>query len=118
MLIRRWTNTLGRTMWQYGASTAGYHRFLIIAHGRPGVRAVDDALSRAHRDHLDGGYRERLIAFGPLLSDDGAEWRGTAILAELPDRRCAETLIAQDPYAQAGLYDTLEVHDWEFGGRR
>ncbi|GAA2082137.1 YciI family protein [Actinomadura alba] len=117
VLVRRWSNTLGRTMWQYSGSTAGYHRFLIMAHGRPGVLAISDALSQAHRHYLDEGYHERLIACGPLLSDDGAEWRGTAILAELPDRSSAEALIAQEPYARAGLYESVEVHDWRFGGR-
>jgi uncharacterized protein YciI len=117
VLVRRWSNTLGRTMWEFAGSTAGYHRFLIIAHGRSGVTADRDALDREHHDHLDHGYRDRLIAYGPLLSDDGARWRGTAILAELPDRGAADTLIAQDPYAQAGLYERVEVHDWRFGGR-
>jgi uncharacterized protein len=58
-----------------------------------------------------------LIACGPLLSEDGAQWRGTAILAELPNRSAADALIAQEPYAQAGLYERIEVYDWRFGGR-
>lgn len=116
VLVRRWSNTLGRTMWEFAGSTDGYSRFLIIAHGRSG--AARDTLHREHLDYLDQGYRDRLIACGPLLSDDGAHWRGTAIMAELPDRAAAEALIAQDPYARAGLYERVEVHDWQFGGRR
>lgn len=118
ILVRRWSNTLGRTMWQFAGSTAGYQRFLIIAHGQAGVTAGRDALNQEHHRYLDHGYRDRLIACGPLLSEDGAQWRGTAILAELPDRSAADTLIAQDPYAQAGLYVRVEIHDWQFGGRR
>lgn len=117
VLVRRWSNTLGRTMWQFAGSMAGYHRFLIIAHGRSGVTAGRDALHREHHHYLDHGYRDRLIACGPLLSEDGAHWRGTAILAELPNRSAADALIAKEPYAQAGLYERIEVHDWRFGGR-
>jgi uncharacterized protein len=116
VLLRRWRNTLGRTMWEFAGGTDGYSRFLIIGHGRSG--ATGDALHREHRAYLDQGYRDRLIACGPLLSDDGAQWRGTAIMAELPDRGAAEALIAHDPYARAGLYEWVEVHDWQFGGRR
>jgi uncharacterized protein YciI len=113
VLVRRWANILGRTMWEFAGSVDGYSRFLIIAHGRPG-----DAPHREHLGHLDQDQRDRLIAYGPLLSDDGTGWRGTAIMAELPDRGAAEALVAQDPYARAGRYERVEVHDWEFGGRR
>jgi hypothetical protein len=27
-------------------------------------------------------------------------------------------MLASTPFVQAGLYATVEVHDWEFGGRR
>lgn len=100
VLVRRWSNTLGRTMWEFTGSTEGYSRFLIIAYG-----AAPDA-----REHLD---QDRLIAYGPLLSDDGDQRRGIAIIAELPDRAAAEALLAQ-----AGPYERVEIHDWEFGGRR
>ncbi|MFJ3670560.1 YciI family protein [Streptomyces sp. NPDC090106] len=113
VLIRRWTNVLGRTMWEYAHAQPDHHRFLIIAQGRTDTRA-DEAQAR----YLDTSYRERLIAYGPLLSDDGTTWQGTALLVELPDRATAETLIANDPYARDGRYETVEIHDWMFGGRR
>jgi hypothetical protein len=42
---------------------------------------------------------------------------GTAMLAELPDLASAEA-IADGPYNQASLYDSIEVHRWQFGGGR
>ncbi|MEV4566207.1 hypothetical protein AB0K12_20795 [Nonomuraea sp. NPDC049419] len=53
-----------------------------------------------------------LIAYGPLLSDDGATWLGTAALIRATARQAARTLL--DP----ALYAGIEVHAWEFGGRR
>ncbi|MFI0485574.1 YciI family protein [Actinomadura sp. 9N215] len=118
VLIRRWRNVLGRTMWEFTGATAGYRRFLIIAHAKPGTTASREPLDEAHHGYLDGGYRDRLIAYGPLLSEDGAEWTGTALLVELPDRGAAEALMADEPYARNGLYENVEIHYWEFGGRR
>jgi uncharacterized protein YciI len=59
VLVRRWSNTLGRTMWHFAGSMAGYHRFLIIARGRSGVTAGRDAQHREHHHYLDHGYRDR-----------------------------------------------------------
>ncbi len=119
VLIRRWSNTLGRTMWEFSGAVAGYHRFLIIGHGRPGMAAVRDDLHVAQRRYLlDGDHRDRVIVCGPLLSEDAGEWVGTALTVELPDRAAAEALLRHGPYAQADLYERVEVHAWEFGGRR
>jgi hypothetical protein len=59
-----------------------------------------------------------MIARGPLLSDDGREWVGDATLVELRDRAAVEAMLASTPFVRAGLYAHVEVHDWEFGGRR
>jgi uncharacterized protein YciI len=64
VLIRRFRNTTGRTMWEF-AGTAEDSRFLVIGQGPPAS--------------------EGLIVAGPLLSDDGAEQLGTAALVESPD---------------------------------
>ncbi|TDB83125.1 hypothetical protein E1264_29665 [Actinomadura sp. KC216] len=118
VLIRRWRNVLGRTMWQFTGAVPGYRRFLILAHAKPEAAASHASLDEAHREHLDRGYRDRLIGYGPLFSEDGTEWAGTALMAELPDRAAAETLMADDPYSRNGFYETVEIHHWEFGGRR
>jgi uncharacterized protein YciI len=118
VLVRRWSNTLGRTMWDFTGSNAGYRRFLVIGHGRPGMTDARNDLQAEHRRYIDtSGYRDRLIACGPLLSDDGSGWTGTATIVELPDRAAAEAMLTRSPYARAGLYDSVEVHAWQFGGR-
>lgn len=55
---------------------------------------------------LDG-----LIAYGPLLSDDGTTWLGTAALVRAPDPDTARAILTPDRYAD------IEVHNWQFGGR-
>jgi hypothetical protein len=52
-----------------------------------------------------------LIAYGPLLSDDGTAWLGTAALVHAPDPASARAVLTADRHA------AIEVHDWQFGGR-
>lgn len=56
--------------------------------------------------------RDELVAYGPLLSDDGDTWLGTAVLLRAPDPDTARAVLTADRYAD------IEVHDWDFGGRR
>jgi hypothetical protein len=67
------------------------------------------------RRYLAGRYEDRIIQRGPLLSDDGSEWVGTATIVELPYREAVEALVRDDPCA--GRYASVEIHDWQFGGR-
>jgi hypothetical protein len=61
--------------------------------------------------HRDRPGSVRLIAYGPLLSDDGATWLGTAGLVRAPDPDAARAILTPDRYAD------IEVHNWQFGGR-
>ena len=54
---------------------------------------------------------DELIAYGPLLSDDGATWLGTAALVRAPDPDTACAVLTRSRYA------AIEVHNWQFGGR-
>ncbi|GAA2394005.1 YciI family protein [Streptomyces coeruleofuscus] len=102
VLLRRWQNVLGRTMWDFpGGPTTG-NRYLVLGLGAAQAAADLDTPS----DSND------LIAYGPLLSDDGSTWLGTAALVRAPDGETARGVLARGRYAE------VEVHAWEFGGRR
>ena len=118
VLVRRWRNVLGRTMWDFPAELGDDRRFLVIGQGKPGVEAARQALGAAQRRWLgEPGHRDRFILRGPLLSDDGTEWLGSAMLVQLRDRAAVQAMLAGAPCVQAGLYTSVEVHDWQFGGR-
>lgn len=100
VLLRRWRNMLGRTMWDFpGGPTAG-NRYLVLGFG---AGEAADLTPPPDRDDL--------IAYGPLLSDDGTTWLGTAALLRAPDAATARAVLTPDRYAG------IEVHDWQFGGR-
>jgi uncharacterized protein YciI len=119
VIVRRWRNALGRTMWEFEGDPVANSRFLVIGHGIPDTNAVGTELVAAQPQYFSGdGNLEHTIAYGPLLSDDGREWVGDVVLIEQRDRAAAEAMVASAPIARAGLYESVEVHDWEFGGRR
>ncbi|MEW1845275.1 YciI family protein [Nonomuraea angiospora] len=101
VMVRRWRNVLGRTMWDFPGGREGGDRYLVLGlgSGRPA-------------DQVPPADRDELIAYGPLLSDDGATWLGTALLVRAPDPDAARAVLTRDRYAD------IEVHDWAFGGRR
>jgi uncharacterized protein YciI len=109
VMVRRWRNTLGRTMWEFAGDPQDGVRFLVIGHGKPGSSRTPDRLWEA--------YGDRLIVSGALLSDDGLAWVGDALAVELPSRRAVEELVTSEPSVQAGLYERIEIHLWRFGGR-
>jgi uncharacterized protein len=100
VLLRRWRNGLGRTMWEFPGGPTDGSRFLVIGLGFG--EAADLALP---------SDRDELIAYGPLLSDDGAVWLGTALLVRAPDADRARAVLTEDRYAK------IEVHSWQFGGQ-
>lgn len=114
LVVRRFDNVLGRTMWQYGGD-ARHPRFLFIGEAQPGAGAQRTAVLDAQREYL--GRREHagcVIVFGPLLGADGERWQGTAMLLETPDARAAEALVRGDPAATR--YARAELMPWRFGG--
>ncbi|WP_250036553.1 YciI family protein [Paractinoplanes maris] len=106
--VRRYVDLLGRTMGDFpGERGEGPGRYLVLAHGKP---LMDWPGAEQTEPVLD---RDRLIAWGRLLSEDGEDWEGTAVIGEFSD---PETI--RDLFAATGAYDRIEVHPWTFGGRR
>jgi uncharacterized protein YciI len=105
VLLRRWRNLLGRTMWDFPGGRDGGSRYLVIGLGAG--PAADLTPPRQDQDQ----DRNDLIAHGPLLADDGTTWLGTAALVRAPDPDAARATLTPDRYA------SIEVHNWQFGGR-
>jgi uncharacterized protein YciI len=116
VMVRRYRNVLGRTMWQFGGDPKS-RRFLFIGEGQPGASAHGRDLLDAQRAYLGAAsLADRVILFGPLLGADGQTWVGTAMLLETPEAAAAEAFVRGDPAAKAGLYASAELRPWRFGG--
>jgi uncharacterized protein len=100
VMLRRWHNALGRTMWDFSGSRPGNSRYLVLGFTLEPAAAATE-LPR----------RDELIVSGPLLSDDGSLVLGAVVLLEAPDADDAREVLPRDRYAG------IEVHQWRFGGR-
>ncbi len=106
VLLRRWRNTLGRTMWEHPMErdADGYLEvedgYLVV-----GLGAGEPADTDLPRDPSP------LIAYGPLLSDDGDAWLGTAALLRASSSDAARSILTN------GRYGSIDVHRWTPGGR-
>jgi uncharacterized protein YciI len=100
VLLRRWRNMLGRTMWDFPGGPTDGNRYLVL--GLAPSLATELTVPPES---------DELIAFGPLLSDDGISCLGTAALVRANDPDAARAVLSPDRYAD------IEVHNWQFGGR-
>jgi uncharacterized protein YciI len=107
-LIWRFENLLGRSVWEF-SSQAAEPLFLIIGRsqlGRPGSAET-----------LPAELLTRLVLYGSLTTLDGAEPVGVALALQAPDREAVDALVC-DEKTGLGAFSEVEVHSWEFGGRR
>jgi uncharacterized protein YciI len=106
---------LGRTMWEF-AGEADEPRFLVIAHSGHD-RSTPASARPVPSAALGVELRERLIVYGALTEPESGQAIGVALALQAPGRDAVDALLAD---AAAGLdaFPRVEVHDWEFGGRR
>ena len=62
----------------------------------------------AHVDYLKSNL-ERIVIAGPMTSEDGEAMIGSVLIIEAADRAEAEAFAAGDPYAKAGLFESVTI---------
>jgi uncharacterized protein YciI len=82
-------------------------QFILIAHDRADGLPIRKQTRPDHIAYLTE-IAGNIVFGGPLLDDDGTPC-GSTIIYEVPDRAMAETLVANDPYSRAGLFDRVEI---------
>lgn len=112
-LTWRFVNVLGRTMWQF-AGVEDEPRFLVLAYS---ATDLPQDLRPEPRGDLRPELRERLILYGELRNVDDDEPVGVALAVQAPTREALDALLGQAREGHARCND-VEIHDWEFGGRR
>lgn len=76
---------------------------------------VAETRARLREEHI--AYRKGLgaamVMAGPLLQDfDGSPPFGSLVVIEAGDRQEAERVARADPYAQAGVFQTIRIHGY------
>ena len=107
--VSRFTNRLGCSMWE--CATSGDHpKFLIL--GRAPVADWEPVTV----DQLARAWADVLVVYGALRSLEG-EPAGLALAVQVATREALDILLTE-PSMGLSAYRDVEVHDWEFGGRR
>jgi uncharacterized protein len=50
---------------------------------------------------------------GPFLGDDGKPY-GSLVVIEAADKAATASILAEDPYAKAGLFGSTEINQWNW----
>lgn len=83
---------------------------VLICRDKPGHIEVRKANREAHVGHIKGSDGA-IVTAGPLL--DGAGEMCGSLLIYAGDRAAAEAWAAADPYAKAGLFQSVEIIEWK-----
>ena len=88
--------------------------FALICKDKPGSLQLRVDTRPAHAAFLEGLISEGKLAFaGPFLDADGKP-NGSLVVVEAPDLATAHSLSAADPYAKAGLFESVEIRQWNW----
>ncbi|HWL79323.1 MAG TPA: YciI family protein [Roseomonas sp.] len=81
--------------------------FAFIYEDKPGALDQRAAARPAHLEYLTARAAS-VVQGGPMLDAEGKPC-GSLIIADLPDLAAAEKMAAEDPYAQAGLFQRVTI---------
>jgi uncharacterized protein YciI len=84
--------------------------FALVAIDKPNSRELRSANRQGHLDYADA--TGEVFVAGPFLDGDG-NMTGSLIILDVPDMAAAEAWAAADPYARAGLFETVTIRAWK-----
>jgi uncharacterized protein YciI len=88
--------------------------FALICKDKPGALQVRLDTRPEHVKFINGLIAGKKLAFaGPFLDAEGKS-NGSLVVIEAENLAAAEALAASDPYAKAGLFDSVEVRAWNW----
>lgn len=86
--------------------------FAIFCTDKPNSTEVRAANREEHLDYIRG-VTDRVIMAGPTQSDDLSAMNGSLLIMEFSDLSQAEDFAAHDPYAKAGLFESVIIRPWK-----
>lgn len=81
----------------------------LVARDKAGHLETRKANRQAHLDYI--AATGKVAMAGPLLDDDG-EMMGSLVILEVADLAEAQLWAANDPYAEAGLFASVDLNVW------
>lgn len=85
--------------------------FVLECHDKPNSLELRLANRPTHLDYLNSKLDHIIIA-GPLLDEAGEKPVGSLLVLDFPDKAAAEAFAAADPYAIAGLFQSVSIRPY------
>ena len=85
--------------------------YVIMTRDKPNQLHLRTEVRGPHLDYLTA-HKDRLLAAGAQVDDDGQGGYGGVIIIDTDDRAEAEAFIQNDPFTKAGLFSSIEVVRW------
>ena len=80
--------------------------YAVICKDKPNSLELRKATRPTHLDYLKQGGP---VFSGPMLAEDEQTPIGSLLIVEAADRAAVEAWAANDPYALAGLFESVEI---------
>lgn len=83
-------------------------QFAVYCLDKPNHAQVRADNRPAHVEFLTR-HNDHIVLAGPLLGDDGQSMIGSLLVMDFADRAALDRFLAADPYAKAGLFQSVAV---------
>ncbi len=87
--------------------------FALICTDKPGAQDLRTATRDAHLEFL-GAHRDKVVLGGPFTTEDASGMNGSLIVMQGDSIDEVRAIAEQDPYAQAGLFESVDVRPWKW----
>lgn len=88
--------------------------YALICTDKPGEGLeIRKATREKHLAYLDS-LGDMLAFAGPFMSDDGSTPTGSLVVVRTETLAEAQALADGDPYAQAGVFENVEIRPWKW----
>lgn len=84
--------------------------FMVAAFDKPGMLETRLKNRPEHLDYLKS-FGDQIKMGGAMLNDD-QQPLGSLLVVEANDRNAIETLLAGDPYSEAGVFERVDIRPW------
>jgi uncharacterized protein len=82
--------------------------YIVYQEDKEGGEAIRAATRERHLAYLEA-HKDILVLGGALLADDGAKRIGSCLIINVPSRAAAEEFSQNEPFRQAGLFQTVKL---------
>jgi uncharacterized protein len=82
--------------------------FMVHCKDKPASTQLRLDTRAAHLEYIRGTIGN-IVLGGPVLAEDGQTMIGSVFVADFADRAALDAFLAGDPYAKAGLFESVTV---------